>query len=359
MLGKTCPLPGNNCPSLFVRNHDTGLSFSPLSALPKKCAEGKQPANGQTPARVNRFARILQIAVAILAMIFVLPHTVCGSESGSGRHTREYFRKKMAATVRHDHPAILPLAAAVRAITTNPLEQLAVVNDVTHLLVDYDDDERVWGVEEYHATFDEMLARRREGGWVYLRDDCDGRAVFAAHLLAALGITWRLEASFWKEHAWIIARVDGVDYDLLDLRPNAPETDRIAYKLVGQVFIRRSNRPPSFAWRRAWRDRTHCDVTLGRQLGILKFESTADDLHERFATDWTGKSPDEDFSPADDRARTPAFAAFPFGEAIRADAVANTAHTAKTARPIILPRGKTAASSPASSESVTRGKHRP
>ena len=166
------------------------------------------------------------MAVAIQAMIFVISHTVCGSESGNARHTREYFRHEMAATVRHDHPAILPLAAAVRAITTNPLEQLVVVNDVTHLLVDYDDDERVWGVEEYHATFDEMLARRREAGWVYLRDD---------------------------------------------------------------------------------------------------------------------------------GARTPAFAAFPYGEPIRAGAVPNTAHAAKAARPIILPRGKTAASSPASPESVTRG----
>jgi hypothetical protein len=66
----------------------------------------------------------------------------------------------MAATVRANHPAILPLAAAVRAITANPLEQLVVVNDVTHLLVDFDEDRRVWGVEEYRFSRRWRLAAR-------------------------------------------------------------------------------------------------------------------------------------------------------------------------------------------------------
>jgi hypothetical protein len=132
----------------------------------------------------------------------------------------------MAASIRPNHPAILPVAHAIRRVTTDPLEQIVMVNDVTHLLVDYDDDDRVYEAEEFHATFEEMLARRREAGWLYLRDDCDGRAVFAAHLLASLGIPWRLEASYWKEHAWVIARVNGVDYDLLD--PGAMHPRRIA-----------------------------------------------------------------------------------------------------------------------------------
>jgi len=291
-------------------------------------------------------------------MVVISP-TLRGNEPAHARHTREFFRHEMAATVRADHPTILPLAAAVRAITTNPLEQLAVVNDVSHLLVDFDDDRRVWGVEEYHATFDEMLARRRKAGWVYLRDDCDGRAVFAANLLAALGIQWRLEASFWKEHAWVIARVDGLDYDLLDLRRNAPETDRAAYKLFGQFFVRSSRPPPAFAWRCAWRDRTGCDVGLGRQLGILTLDSTVGDLHERFATDWTEKVPGGELSPIDDRTLTATFAGFPYGYPLRVGAVATTAPAAKTADPMVLPRGNTAASSSASPESVTRRLRQP
>src|SRR4051812_19481624 len=121
------------------------------------------------------------------------------------RHTREHFRHNMAASVRANHPAIVPVVAAIRAVTTNPLEQLVMVNDITHLLVDYDEDLRVYGVEEYHATFEEMLARRRQSGWLYLRDDCDGRAVFAAHLLATLGIQWRFRTSFLKKKALGVA----------------------------------------------------------------------------------------------------------------------------------------------------------
>jgi hypothetical protein len=225
--------------------------------------------------------------------------------------------------VRADHPAIVPVANAIRAITRNPMEQLVIVNDVTHLLVDYDEDERVYGVEEFHATFDEMLARRRESGWLYLRDDCDGRAVFAAHLLAALGIEWRLEASYWKEHAWVIAKVNGVEYDLLDLRKNAPETNHLSYKLVGHFFVRPSHRPPGFAWRRAWADRTGRNLDVGLRLGLLALGSTPDHLRERYATDWTEKVPQGNLSPIDPQSLTAAFAGFPYGETLKVAAIAS------------------------------------
>ncbi len=250
------------------------------------------------------------------------PHPSHGAEPLYPRHTRENFRHDMPKTVRADHPAIVPVANAIRALTTNPLEQLVVVNDVTHLLVDYDDDIRVYGVEEFHATLDEMLARRREGGWLYLRDDCDGRAVFAAHLLAALGIPWRLEASYWKEHAWVIARVNGVDYDLLDLRTNAPETDRLSYKLFGHLFVRSSHRPPMFSWRRAWAERTHKDITVGLELGLLALDSTPTNIHQRYATDWSTQAPASRTSPFDDRMLTAQVAGFPYGESLHVGALA-------------------------------------
>jgi hypothetical protein len=265
----------------------------------------------------------LVLAVSLFAMTVLVPPTVHGGEAHYARHTREHFRHNMAATVRANHPAIVPVAAAIRAITTNPLEQIVVVNDVTHLLVDYDDDERVYGVEEYHATLDEMLSRRRQSGWLYLRDDCDGRAIFAAHLLAALGIEWHLEASYWKEHAWVTARVRGVDYDLLDLRRNAPETSRISYKLFGHMFVRPSVRPPAFAWRRAWAQRTGRDLQQGLALGLLSVDSTAERERERYATDWTIKSPTGRLSPVDDRALSVTVAGFPYGEPLHVAAIAN------------------------------------
>ena len=238
----------------------------------------------------------------------------------------------MAASVRANHPAIAPVAAAIRSITNDPLEQLVVVNDVTHLLVDYDDDERVYGAEEFHATLDEMLARRRQSGWLYLRDDCDGRAVFAAHLLAALGIPWRLEASYWKEHAWIVARVNGKDYDLLDLRKNAAETNRFSYKVLGHFFVRESVRPPAFSWRRAWAQRTHRDLQTGLSLGLLAVNSTATAQNERFATDWTARSPSGQLSPVDDRALGVTVAGFPYGEPLHVAAIANVAPAPRQAQ---------------------------
>lgn len=260
----------------------------------------------------------------ILCSIGLLPSSaVGGSELRYPRHTRDNFRYDMPRTVRADHPAIMPVAKAIQRITTDPLQQLVMVNDVTHLLVDYDDDQRVYGADEFHATLDEMLARRREGGWLYLRDDCDGRAVFAAHLLAALGIPWRLEASFWKEHAWVIARVGGVDYDLLDLRPDAPEIDRVSYRLFGHFFVAPSHRPPPFAWRRAWAERTGQDLTTGLTLGLLAIDSTRGHLHQRYATDWTKEAPGDRFSPFDARVLTATVAGFPYGEPLQATALAH------------------------------------
>ena len=250
-------------------------------------------------------------------------------ESTAIRHTRNYFKREMASSIRADHPAIVPVAEAIRAVSQNPLEQIVMVNDVTHLLVDYDDDERVYGTAEYHATLDEMLARRRDGGWLYLRDDCDGRAVFAAHLLATLGIEWRLEASFWKEHAWIVARVGGKDYDLLDLRKNAPETNRLTFKLLGKHFVRASVRPPTFSWRRAWAERTGRDFNLGLRLGLLALDSTPERLRQRNATDWTTKAAGK-LSPIDDRALTADVAGFPYGEPLHVSAIAETAPAPKT-----------------------------
>lgn len=238
------------------------------------------------------------------------------------RHTREHFRQAMPATVRADHPAIVPLAAAIRRLTDDPLQQIVVVNDVTHLLVDYDDDRRVYGRAEFHATFEEMLQRRREAGWIYLRDDCDGRAVFAAHLLSALGIPWRMEASYWKEHAWIVARVNGVDYDLLDLRRDAPEISRLSYKLLGRWFVRPTHRPPTFAWRRAWAERTGRDLDLGLRLGLLTLDSTNLRMRERYATDWTSRVPHGRLSPIEDRVLTASAAGFPFGEPLQVGALA-------------------------------------
>src|SRR5688572_28584206 len=182
------------------------------------------------------------------------------------RDSRARFRNDMPRTIRSDHPAIVPVAAAIRAVSSNPLEQIVMVNDVSHLLVDYDEDQRVYGRTEYHATLDEMIARRGESGWVYLRDDCDGRAVFAAHLLAALNIPWHFEASYWQRHAWMVARDGGIDYDSLELRGPTSREKTLSDRLVGRHFVRATQPAPYFGWRRGWQERTGKRVEIGKCL---------------------------------------------------------------------------------------------
>lgn len=286
-----------------------------------------------------------------LLVLVLAPAAARGSEPGPAPsdtgafgvhrdHTHESrarFRRELTRTIRADHPAIVPIVAAIRAVSTDPLEQLVIVNDVTHLLVDYDEDERVYGQLEYHATLDEMLARRRAAGWLYLRDDCDGRAVFAAHLLAGLGIPWRLETSYWKRHAWVVARVGGVDYDLLDLRTRAPELARSSYQLFGHWFVRASHSPPYFQWRRAWLDRTRGDVAIGLRLGLLELGSTAGAWRERFSTDWTALHPDGHESPWDERTLTASCAGFPYGESLAPAALAGNPEVRRESAPDPVP----------------------
>jgi hypothetical protein len=199
-----------------------------------------------------------------------------------GRSSRHHFRTELSKTVRADHPFIVPIADGIRQLTVDPLEQLVVVEHVTKLLVEYDSDRRVYQRADYHATLDEMIARARAERWAYLRDDCDGRAVFAAHLLGALNLPWRLEGSYWKGHAWVSTEVAGVRYDLLDLRPSDPELQRTGYQLVGRILTRRSRPPPPFAWRQAWLVRAHGDLALGRRLGLIETSQSWPQAEERF-----------------------------------------------------------------------------
>jgi hypothetical protein len=210
------------------------------------------------------------------------------------RSGRNQFLRQMPATVRADHPEIVPVADAVRAVSADPLEQVAIVHHVTRLLVEYDSDRRVYGREDYHATLDEMIAVRDREGWAYLRDDCDGRAVFAAHLLAALDLPWRLEASFMKGHAWVSTWVDGQRYDLLDLRESDPELRSLSYRVVGRHVLRRSNPPPEFNWRRAWRERTAGDIAVGLRLGLVELRVSEERYQMRYAVDWTLLRPETD-----------------------------------------------------------------
>ncbi|HEX2100657.1 MAG TPA: hypothetical protein VHF69_08345, partial [Candidatus Synoicihabitans sp.] len=202
------------------------------------------------------------------------------------RPSASAFHARLGPTVRADHPRIVPLAEAIRRLSDDPVEQLVIVDRVTRLQVDYDSDLRVYGRRDYHATLDEMIERRAAAGWSRLRDDCDGRAVFAAHLLAALDLPWRLHGSYAKRHAWVSSVIGGVRYDLLDLQAGDPETRAWSYRWLARWSAGSSRALPEFAWRTAWRMRTSADVEIGERLGLLEYDETTTRRRERYAVNW-------------------------------------------------------------------------
>jgi hypothetical protein len=281
----------------------------------QKSPMSRHPRNPRSHARFLSTAATLR-GLLFLCLLALAPLAAPALELNNEAHSIARYKTKLAATIRADHPAIVPVADAIRQVTTNPLEQLVMVNDVTHLLVDFDDDWRVYGRDEYHATLDEMIQNRREHGWLYLRDDCDGRAVFAGHLLASLGIKYRLEGSRIRAHAWVVATINGTDYDILDFQPEGAPTNSTAYKMFNWM-LRAPNHPPLFEWRRAWAQRTSFDIASGVRLGLLSPDSVAGKLHERRATDWARLAPGVAVTPPDTRALATQSAGFPFGEPLQ------------------------------------------
>ncbi len=275
----------------------------------------RHPRNPRSLTRFWRAASALRRGLFV-SLFAIVPFSAQALELSREPQTIARFKSKIAASVRADHPAILPVADAIRQVTTDPLEQLVMVNDVTHLLVDFDDDWRVYGRDEYHATLDEMIQNRREHGWLYLRDDCDGRAVFAAHLVTSLGIKYRLEGSRIRAHAWVVATIHGTDYDILDFQPEGAPTGTTAYKLFNWM-LRTPNHPALFEWRRAWAQRTNFDIASGIRLGLLSPDSVAGELHERRSTDWARLAPGVAVTPPDTRALAAQSAGFPFGEPLQ------------------------------------------
>lgn len=236
----------------------------------------------------------MRCPAGLILLVVVLLAPVAAKERGAAR-PREAgpspaaFRRVMPVTVRVGHPAVAGVADGIRRLSDDPVEQLSFVAQATRLLVEYDSDRRVYGRRDWHATLDQMVARAEASGWTYLRDDCDGRAVFAAHVLEELGFRWRLKASGLKRHAWVSVVVAGRAYDLLDLRPDDPELQTLAYRAVGRWLVRRSQPPPFTDLRARWR-RRGADVALGRTLGLITVAPGGGEAQPRFAVNWVRRA---------------------------------------------------------------------
>lgn len=100
----------------------------------------------------------------------------------------------LGSLIEPDHPALAALEAELGAGPRREGEALrAQVQQVVLRRLPYAWDWQTWGVMDYIPTVGEALALGRE--------DCDGRAVVAASLLARCGVPATLETDF--RHVWV------------------------------------------------------------------------------------------------------------------------------------------------------------
>lgn len=98
--------------------------------------------------------------------------------------------------IEPEEPGLAPLEAAVRARLgpdADAAEALRIVEDVVYQAIPYAWDWDTWGVADYVPTVAQTLRAGQE--------DCDGRAVVAASLLARLGYEARLMSDLG--HVWV------------------------------------------------------------------------------------------------------------------------------------------------------------
>ena len=114
-----------------------------------------------------------------------------------GRLVRHVTRWQSPNTlIEPNAPALEPLVAALRPQITadmEPKEVLKTVEKFVYKEISYDWDWNTWGMADYIPTVAEAIAKGRE--------DCDGRAVVAASLLARLGYDAAIVTDF--AHVWV------------------------------------------------------------------------------------------------------------------------------------------------------------
>lgn len=136
-------------------------------------------------ARIPLKAAIL--AGTVLFVCFPFPRLAI-------RHVRHWTDPN--ALIEPDSAALRPWVEELRpmlATIVEPKAALKTVEKFVYQKVPYDWDWNTWGLSDYLPTVDEVIAKGRE--------DCDGRAVVAASLLANFGFKARIVTDF--AHVWV------------------------------------------------------------------------------------------------------------------------------------------------------------
>ena len=112
-------------------------------------------------------------------------------------------------------PEIRGLADTILGLHVPPPVMAALVAEVTRVRITYTSDVELYGWSDYVPTIEEMRQRARAEGWPTLREDCDGRAVFALSLARTCGLEARSVSSARFQHVWIRVFTPAEAWDLL------------------------------------------------------------------------------------------------------------------------------------------------
>ena len=183
-------------------------------------------------------------------------------------------------------PVIAEQARIIRATTSDPVQQLQLVQATMLRCVQYDSASDVWG-REHVPTVAEILERRREKHWVFPRGDCKARAVYVAALLTELGIDWHAESSLLLQHVWISAEANGRRYDLGARQVNAPG-DVLLQSLYEVAALRLSLNKLNPLWDPVATGEAPAAADAQR-LGLVYRNASGKTITTDWKTDWSTK----------------------------------------------------------------------
>ncbi len=136
------------------------------------------------------------VKCSVLALVTL---TVCFPYPGRLLRHIDHWRNPHKL-IEPDEPSLQPLLEELRPkLGENPhsLESLKIIERFVYERVPYEWDWNTWGMADYLPTAGEILASGRE--------DCDGRAVVAASILAHFGFEPQIVTDF--SHVWVKTKI--------------------------------------------------------------------------------------------------------------------------------------------------------
>lgn len=143
---------------------------------------------------LNNLRALIRVPIKVVLLSIVVFGVCFPFPSRFVRHVRHWSDPN--ALIDPTAASLQPLLAELRPLIPQgaaPKDALRTIEAFVYKKVPYDWDWNTWGLADYLPTVDEVLSKGRE--------DCDGRAVIAASLLAASGYEAEIVTDF--SHVWV------------------------------------------------------------------------------------------------------------------------------------------------------------